>query len=134
MCVMRVFSAQEKARLRSARTRLSARWRRGHSKAVALLLLSEEEATEGRSLFQTNFMPEIVSSPGSDDQDGAHYVYFMLPWLSDKARAVFKLAHDHAATYPDALPVLFSPDDSVNPKMLTAPRAAPSWAVQVDSV
>jgi hypothetical protein len=114
--------------------RLGARWRKGYSKAVALLCLSEEDATEGRMLFKTSFMPEIVSSSGSDDQDGAHYVYFMLPWLSDKARAVFKLAHEHAEIYPDALPVWFSPDDSENPKMLTAPRSAPSWAVQVDSV
>jgi hypothetical protein len=75
-------------------------------------------------------MPEIVPSAGSDDQPGDHYVYYMLPWFSDKARAVLKRAHEHAAAYPDTRPVVFSPDDSVNPKMLTAPRSAPSWAVQ----
>jgi hypothetical protein len=103
-----VCSAQVTARARAARTRLAARWKVGHAKAVVDLGLTAEDAAEGLQLLQVAFMPEIVPSAGSPDQEGPHYVYHMLPWVSDKALVVFKRANEHATVYPDALPVVHS--------------------------
>lgn len=106
----------------------------GHAKAVVDLGLTAEDAGEGLQLLQVAFMPEIVPSAGSPDQDGPHYVYHMLPWVSDKALVVFKRANEHATVYPDALPVVHSLDVSVNPKMSRAPATAPRWAVKAVDV
>lgn len=122
---------QVSARARAARTRLTTRWKVGHAKAVVDLGLTAEDAAEGLQLFQVAFMPEIVPSAGSLDLEGPHYVYHMLPWVSDKALLVFQRANDHATVYPDALPVVHSLDVSVNPKMSRVPATAPRWAVKV---
>jgi hypothetical protein len=122
--------AQEKARVRAARSRTAARWGTGWSKAVAALGISEEESKEGRQIFFTQFMPEIVPSAGSDVQEGPHYVYHKLPWLSPKALLVLQRGHEYAAVYPDALPVVFSEDVSTTPSMCVVPATAPEWAVE----
>jgi hypothetical protein len=124
--------AQEKARVRAARSRVATRWGAGWSKAVAALGLSEEESAEGKQIFHTKFMPDIVPSDGSGDHDGPHYVYHMLPWLSNKALVVLQRGHEYAAVYPDALPVVFSEDVSTTPSMCVVPATAPEWAVEDD--
>jgi hypothetical protein len=121
---------QVKGRVRAARKRLAGRWRKAHAKAVVDLGLTEEDAAEGLQLLRTAFVPEIVPSAGSLDLEGPHYVYHMLPWVSDKARLVFQRAHEYAAAYPDAMPVVHSLSDSVNPLMCAAPAMAPRWAVK----
>lgn len=125
---------QVRGRVRAARKRLAERWRKAHANAVVDLGLTEEDAAEGLQLLHTAFVPEIVLSDGSLDLEGPHYVYHMLPWVSEKARLVFKRAHEHAIVYPDAMPVVHSPDDSANPLMCVAPRTAPRWAVKAVGV
>jgi hypothetical protein len=103
-------------------------------KVVVALVLPEQEAKEGRQLFSTAFMPEVVPSEGQFG--GARRPPLRLPHAAvvvphGAVASVLKRAHEHAHLYPDALHAVFSEDTvPTTPSMCTVPSTAPQWAVK----
>jgi hypothetical protein len=115
--------------MRQAQTRLAKRNMKGWREYARVQQLGAEEIAEGELIMDRKYMPEIISSPGTELTPGKHVVHRHLPWLSAKAREIYNFAFENSTLYPDALKIVLSGDNSEDPGLLKIPDGVPAWVL-----